>query len=635
MSRASSWTSRFANRAALRAAVAIALAPALVLLVTGVPMSRTIEPQQIAAESGHAYHATVLPWRLVWPLSIKLDTSDAPTQSNAQVYESGRALGPAHTAHDQIRSIGRGRYSHWGIDRSVYFSSSDNTDPRTNGRTYAIRVRAALPWWRWLIAGALLACVAWLLKPAVAASMASLTAGAKSVSLRYPRLMDRLRHTEAGLAGVGRVLRRGGALVVPSLAGIVGPTLLIGALGEAYFRSTVPFAELKWPSRYVQGVGWLFEPNAVVRHSNFLDFWIEDTTNSLGFLDREPSPADAANSCRVAIVGDSFVEAAQVHNVDKVQSVLERRAKEGAAPLRISAAAYGFSGTGQLNQLPFYNRYAAKTRPHLVVLVFVTNDFANNSAILEAVRNGFHPKHPPRLFATRDADGQMRLLEPDPDWQKFLIPTGDDVVPPPCKVCERHTWLVSKSLFYRWITFKLRLLAPKLLTPLEPRAAKSLTVARVEWLSAQEGLAAKFGNWDGDAAALDFTFYKPDLAPVFREALEFTEFGLAEWKRRVESNGGKLVLLSGSRVRTTDTPKSPDDDLYFGRMRAIADKLGIPVLDQYAWLKRHNEPLSGLGFRHDGHWTVRGHQVAAEMILGHLRSDPAICAAAMPPQPNQ
>jgi hypothetical protein len=134
-------------------------------------------------------------------------------------------------------------------------------------------------------------------------------------------------------------------------------------------------------------------------------------------------------------------------------------------------------------------------------------------------------------------------------------------------VCERHTWLVSKSLFYRWIAFKLRLLAPKLLTPLEPRAAKSLTVARVEWLSAQEGLAAKFGN--------------------------------------------SICTLAGCA-------RSP-----------------IPVLDQYAWLKRHNEPLSGLDFRHDGHWTVRGHQVAAEMILEHLRSDPAICAAAMPPQPNQ
>jgi hypothetical protein len=36
--------------------------------------------------------------------------------------------------HDQIRHEGKGRYSHWGDH--VFFSSSDNTDPRTNGRTY-------------------------------------------------------------------------------------------------------------------------------------------------------------------------------------------------------------------------------------------------------------------------------------------------------------------------------------------------------------------------------------------------------------------------------------------------------------------------------------------------------------------
>lgn len=636
MSRASSWTSGIARRAALRATIAIALAIALLAaLVAGFPMARTIAPAQVSAESGHAYRAFMPPWRSVWPLSVKIDTAEAPTQSKAVVFENSVALGPAHSAHDEVRAIGRGRFSHWGSDGGIYFSTSDNSDPRTNGRTYAVRTRAELPRWCWLLVGILIAYAIAALKLTMDSTARAAADIVKAIPARYPRLALPLRLGGQWLAAGGRLLWRAGALVLPSLLGVVAATLLIGAIGEAYFRWTVPFAELKWPSRYVQGVGWLFEPNATVRHSNFLDFWVEDTTNSLGFLDREASPAEAAASCRVAIIGDSFVEAAQVHNVDKVQSVLERRAKEGAAPLRVSGAAYGFSGTGQLNQLPFYDRYAAKTRPHLVVLVFVTNDFANNSVLLEAVRNGFHPKHPPRMFATRDSDGRMQLLEPDPDWQKFLIATGDDVIPPLCALCARHAWLVSKSLFYRWTTFKLRLLAPQLLAALEPRAAKSATVARVEWLSAHEGLAAKFGRWDGDDAGLDFTFYKPDLEPVFREALEFTEFAFAEWKRRVEANGGKLVVLSGSRVRTTDAPKSSDEDLYFGRLRAIADRLGIPVLDQYAWLKRHNEPMSALDFRHDGHWTVRGHQVAAELILEHLRSDPAICAAAMPPQPTQ
>ena len=37
---------------------------------------------------------------------------------------------------DGGRRLGRGRYSHWG--RYIYFSSTDNTDPRKNGRSYKL-----------------------------------------------------------------------------------------------------------------------------------------------------------------------------------------------------------------------------------------------------------------------------------------------------------------------------------------------------------------------------------------------------------------------------------------------------------------------------------------------------------------
>jgi pectate lyase len=47
-------------------------------------------------------------------------------------------MGPAHSFHQEIRESGRGRFSHWGTD--LLFSTSDNSDPNTNGRSYqAIR----------------------------------------------------------------------------------------------------------------------------------------------------------------------------------------------------------------------------------------------------------------------------------------------------------------------------------------------------------------------------------------------------------------------------------------------------------------------------------------------------------------
>lgn len=65
--------------------------------------------------------------------------SDRFATSSLEVLEDGRELGPAHADHGEIASIGGGRHSHW--DDCVWFSASDGSDPRTNGRAYAWRER--------------------------------------------------------------------------------------------------------------------------------------------------------------------------------------------------------------------------------------------------------------------------------------------------------------------------------------------------------------------------------------------------------------------------------------------------------------------------------------------------------------
>jgi hypothetical protein len=63
--------------------------------------------------------------------------------SNLELRENGLLLGAAHSAHQDIRSQGGGRFSHW-YDY-LYFSTSDGTDPRVNGRAYVATVSARLP----------------------------------------------------------------------------------------------------------------------------------------------------------------------------------------------------------------------------------------------------------------------------------------------------------------------------------------------------------------------------------------------------------------------------------------------------------------------------------------------------------
>jgi 2-polyprenyl-3-methyl-5-hydroxy-6-metoxy-1,4-benzoquinol methylase len=68
------------------------------------------------------------------------DVMEDDRRSRLELYENHLPLGPGHSAHDQIRQVGRGAYSHWSD--TLYFSSSDNLPPNMNGRKYVIRFPA-------------------------------------------------------------------------------------------------------------------------------------------------------------------------------------------------------------------------------------------------------------------------------------------------------------------------------------------------------------------------------------------------------------------------------------------------------------------------------------------------------------
>jgi hypothetical protein len=68
------------------------------------------------------------------------DHSEADFSSSTELWENNKRLGPAHSTLNEIVSLGKGRfYHHTGrADSVVVFSSSDNTNPMTNGLTYWI-----------------------------------------------------------------------------------------------------------------------------------------------------------------------------------------------------------------------------------------------------------------------------------------------------------------------------------------------------------------------------------------------------------------------------------------------------------------------------------------------------------------
>ena len=85
-----------------------------------------LDKRSIERENGHC-------WTVIVPEIVSGD-SNSTVVSTLVLYEDGRPLGPSRSLHDDIRKIGCGRFSHWGD--VLYFSTSDNSDPRTSGRTY-------------------------------------------------------------------------------------------------------------------------------------------------------------------------------------------------------------------------------------------------------------------------------------------------------------------------------------------------------------------------------------------------------------------------------------------------------------------------------------------------------------------
>jgi len=88
-------------------------------------------------ERGHNYVVHLKKHARSEALNRIADSPQNPRRSSAIVFEDDRPLGPPHSSHAYIRKYGQGCFSHW--KDNLYFSSSDGSDPNTNGRTYKVR----------------------------------------------------------------------------------------------------------------------------------------------------------------------------------------------------------------------------------------------------------------------------------------------------------------------------------------------------------------------------------------------------------------------------------------------------------------------------------------------------------------
>ena len=183
---------------------------------------------------------------------------------------------------------------------------------------------------------------------------------------------------------------------------------------EAYFRLLDP-QSIKL-SRPDPVLGWIHIPNTVARWSKSC-FSATSFFNREGMKDVNHSLEKPSGVYRIAVLGDSFVEALQVDFEDTFFHQLEERLnKQG---FNVQVLAFGMGGFGTDQEYMLLKKYALKYDPDLVILTFVPNDISNN--VLELDQN------PAKPYFDLSENGHLlhKPFRPMPDhsdsWKSFLF----------------------------------------------------------------------------------------------------------------------------------------------------------------------------------------------------------------------
>ncbi len=317
--------------------------------------------------------------------------------------------------------------------------------------------------------------------------------------------------------------------------------------------------------------GQFREPGVHTNRSG--EFSVQVQVNRDRFVDGEWGPRDPALP-RVVLIGDSFVEAAQVELDQGIGRVLEAALIEAhGAPVELLSM--GVPGAGTATALGLLEQHALPRDPTLVVLGFLlSNDVLNN-----------HP-----------------LLEPKDDKPFYRLKDGE-LVPSSAERSLGSGWRDSPlwSVSHSW-----RLLG------------RTVVQRRLS----QESLAR------GGGMPIDLRVHDPQAGPVWDEAWAVTDALVGAMAGRCAEHGaGFATLIFPSQVEATEAgraravqawPALEGWDLSLAGTRAatMAAQHG-PTLDLTPAL-RAAEGQGPLYYAEDGHWTPLGHRVAGEAAAPFL-----------------
>jgi len=293
--------------------------------------------------------------------------------------------------------------------------------------------------------------------------------------------------------------------------------------------------------------------------------------NSAGMRDREHPVEKPEGTFRILLLGDSFIEAAQVAFEESLPSLLERGLRQRTAR-QVEVVSAGVAGWSTDQQLRYLTTYGMKWHPDLVVVAMTLhNDIEENlQEQWHTIRNGVLVTKP----VTRSS---------------FLS----------YQIVRIKAWAAARLQLYQL------------------------------WRRVRHGAVMRQAGVRLAEHTVEL-FREPAPEPIVR-GWALTGLLLGQVRSVVEGGGGKLaVVLLPLRFQLTDSLFSrflangglhppPVLDTPQREATRLASGLGIPVIDLLPTFRQWVADGGASPYLEwDGHWNQIGHRLAAERVVSGL-----------------
>jgi hypothetical protein len=337
--------------------------------------------------------------------------------------------------------------------------------------------------------------------------------------------------------------------------------------------------------------------------------------NTDGLRDREILHDKPKNSFRILVIGDSFIEAAQMKVKHSVSKRLEKMFAETAPKnIRYEVINAGFGNYGTAQEYLFYIERGRKYKADMVLLYFWPgNDFRDNS--LELDDQAYFPK--PFFSLDNGKLTRIKELQMPAKSKKTRTPT-------------RLVGILQRSVFYN--------LAKQYLDIYMPSVSRALQRVGI-FQAANPAIERGYDS--------SFYIHKKPLPRLWQEAIDLTEALLKKMKEAVESDNAQFVPIQIPYIETLvqmhpDTARArwfflfaPDQNMEIGQperiTREIFERIGSPIFDPKNEYLREMKENGKEPHGPDNHLNEHGHAILTRATFNYLR-DSGLLPGIKPPQ---